>query len=310
MRILLLLIFCLQGCLLGAEEMKIALIQPRVAEGSDPCKTIEISMVRGELRKAFCRQSGYQVLTRTDVDAILAEHCFQQSGLVDDVQRQKVGNMTGAHYLCLSTITKEATQLYIEAYLINIETGQMTNSATQYANIKDGDYSTLPSPCNELAKEMLNEITACHKNSQSKSIKTLNAALTDVQDVYIDLGLPSGTRWMEKNIEGLFSYDEVISKYSENLPSKQQFDELKHFCKWIWTSVGYKVLGPNGKSIILPVNGWRTCSGCISDVGQHSYYWSSTPYNSAYIWTLHIATGGVFTCESRMCGGRSVRLVR
>ena len=43
MRQNLLLIFCILGLLVSAEEKKIALLQPRVAEGSDSCKTIEIN---------------------------------------------------------------------------------------------------------------------------------------------------------------------------------------------------------------------------------------------------------------------------
>ncbi len=310
MKKIFLFIFCLQGILIGAQEMKIALVQPRIAEGSDPCKTIEISMVRGELRKAFCRQSGYQVLTRTDVDAMLAEHGFQQSGMVDDVQRQKVGVMTGAQYLCLSTITKESTQLYIEAYLVNIETGQMTNSATQYANIKDGDYSALPTPCNELAKEMLGEIGNEPQMPQTGSVQVFNVVSPDPVNNYIDLGLPSGTRWMDKDIDGLYSYDEAMSKYGENMPSKQQYEELKQSCQWIWTNNGYKVVGPNKKSITFSAKGWRNCSGSIGDVGQHGYYWSSTPYNSAYIWSIHFTSGVISVNECRICGWRSIHLVQ
>lgn len=141
-----------------AEDMTIALLQPRVAEGSETCLPIELNMVRGELRNAFGRESNYKILTRQEVDALLKEHDFQRSGLVDDTQRKQIGIMTGAQYICVSTITKYKTQLYVEAYLVNIETGQMTNPATRYVNIKDEDYSLLQGPCNELAREMLGEI--------------------------------------------------------------------------------------------------------------------------------------------------------
>ncbi len=161
-----------------AEDVKLALLQPLTVPGSTECNPMEISMVRGELRKAFGWQSDFQVLTRMDVDAMLKEQGFQRSGMVDDNQRKQVGVMTGAQYICVSSITKYGSQLYIEAYLVNVETGQMTNPATQYANVKNEDYSTLPASCNALAEEMLGAIAgSAHKspkvggvhNSRSKA---------------------------------------------------------------------------------------------------------------------------------------------
>ncbi len=117
-------------------------------------------MVRGELRKELGRHPGYQVVTRLDVDAILKEMGFQQSGMVNDAQRKKVGDMTGAQYICVSTITRYSTQLYIEAYLVNVETGQMNNPVTQYAKIINDDYSTIRTSCNAMASEMLGNISS------------------------------------------------------------------------------------------------------------------------------------------------------
>lgn len=151
----------------NAENVKLALLQPLTVPGSTECNPMEISMVRGELRKAFGWQSDFQVLTRMDVDAMLKEQGFQRSGMVDDAQRKQVGIMTGAQYICVSSITKYNTQIYIEAYLVDIETGQMTNPASQYINVKNEDYSTLPTACGELAKEMLGEIGG-NENKTSK----------------------------------------------------------------------------------------------------------------------------------------------
>ena len=141
MKRLLFILFSVLSLTVMAEDVKLALLQPLTTPGSTACNPMEISMVRGELRKAFGWQSNFQVLTRMDVDAMLQEQGFQRSGMVDEAQRKKVGAMTGAQYICVSTITKYNTQLYIEAYMVDVETGQMTNPATQYVNIKNEDYS-------------------------------------------------------------------------------------------------------------------------------------------------------------------------
>ena len=193
MKKLIIFLFSMLAIIAKADEMKMALLQPRVAEGSDPCRPIELNMVRGELRKAFGWQSKFQVLTRTDVDAMLQEHGFQQTGMVEDAQRKQVGEMTGAQYICVSTITKDGTQLYIEAYLVNIETGQMTNPATQFANVVDGDYGKLQAPCNELAKEMLGELGSLSKsvleNTSSSSTETFSDEIKEaLEKGYVQMG--------------------------------------------------------------------------------------------------------------------------
>lgn len=300
------ILLCLFALMASAEEIKMALLQPRVAEGSAPCKPIELNMIRGELRKAFGWQSEFQVLTRTDVDAMLKEHGFQQTGMVDDNQRKQVGIMTGAQYICVSTVTKDGTQLYIESYLVDIETGVMTNPATQFANVLNNDYSTLQEPCNQLAKEMLGELGGHKKSSGVTGRKS-----SQVPAGYVDLGLPSGTLWKAENEDcGLIKYDQAVNFYGSSLPTKEQWEELKDNCLWTWTGNGYKVKGKSGESIFLSAAGWRYCDGTLSSVGSGGYYWSSTPNGSGYAWYLGFSSGGVYMSNYDRCLSRSVRLVR
>lgn len=155
---------------------------------------------------------------------------------------------------------------------------------------------------------------------------------------YVDLGLPSGTKWATCNI-GASSPEEygnyyawgettIKSSYDSNnsrtygkdkselrssgiidgngnltpaydaaranwggswrMPTNAEFKELFFECSWAWTTQGgkngYRVTGPNGKTIFLPCARWR--SGTSLDyAGESGCYWSSTPgddSNSAY----------------------------
>lgn len=308
MRKLLIILFCMLGMVARAEEMKMALLQPRVAEGSDACRPIELNMVRGELRKAFGWQSNFQVLTRTDVDQMLKELGFQQSGMVDDNQRKKVGEMTGAQYICVSTITKDGTQLYIESYLVYVESGQMTNPATQYANVLNNDYSTLQNPCNELAKEMLGELGGVPKKSvqvetPNKPVSTIindkpvnlvsNNKSSEVPEGYVDLGLPSGTLWKTYNENcGQLTYEEAMTRFGNNLPTKEQWEELVGCCSWTWTGSGYKVTASNNETLYFTVDGIFTDKKKKKKTkdGQFGMYWSSTPTDISSMdkWTQRI----------------------
>lgn len=308
MRKLLLILFSMLAVYASA-EVKMALLEPRVAEGSDACRPIELNMVRGELRKAFGWQSDFQVLTRTDVDQMLKELGFQQSGMVNDSQRKKVGEMTGAQYICISTITKDGTQLYIESYLVDVETGQMTNPATQFANVQNNDYSTLQEPCNALAKEMLGELGGGKRKSSGVAAKSAAG--------YVNLGLPSGTLWKAENEDcGLITYDQAYNFYGNSFPSKEQWEELKNNCLWTWQDNGYKVKGKNGESIFLPAAGYRDLDGTIKWVGEYGAYVSSTPSyeNSTFgghHWGVAFRSNNIYLSDSYIdaCGA-SVRLVK
>ncbi|HJJ45480.1 MAG TPA: hypothetical protein O0Y17_00165 [Methanocorpusculum sp.] len=48
---------------------------------------------------------------------------------------------------------------------------------------------------------------------------------------YVDLGLPSGTLWKDKNESGgFYTYDEAMKAFGNNLPTMEQFEEprFKH----------------------------------------------------------------------------------
>lgn len=132
---------------------------------------------------------------------------------------------------------------------------------------------------------------------------------------YVDLGLPSGTLWKavnESDEDGFFSYDEAVSQFGSQLPTKEQWEELKDCCEWTWSESqeGCKVTGQNGKSVFLPAAGNRYCSGSVRGVGSSGDYWSSTPDGSDYAWDLLFGSGGVLVLNGSRCLGFSVRLVQ
>ncbi len=129
---------------------------------------------------------------------------------------------------------------------------------------------------------------------------------------YVDLGLPSGTLWKDKNESGYYNYDAAIRSFDSKLPTKEQFEELKNSCTWTWTGSGYKLVGPSGEYIILPALGYRTCNEIhYYSVGSIGYYWTSTLYpKSSKVWNLWFSEYGVDMNDCERCLGLSVRLVQ
>ena len=186
----------------------------------------------------------------------------------------------------------------------------------------------------------------------------------------VDLGLPSGTLWADRNVGAdspedygdYFAWGETEPKSTYNLsnykwcrgsfdtmtkyctksstgtvdnktvldleddaayvnmgtewrmPTIDERKELYIKCTWTWTTQngtkGYRVTGPNGKSIFLPAAGFRSDSNLIG-AGSDGCYWTSSllesyPYSA---WLLEFnslrrTTGGNFRYN-----GHTVRAV-
>lgn len=143
--------------------------------------------------------------------------------------------------------------------------------------------------------------------------------------VWVDLGLPSGMLWRSHNERGYYTHEQACEKYGSMLPDKSDFEELQEYCTWTWTGCGYKVVGPNGASIVLPAaGGTQDCdmTGSIAMMGVSGTYCSASSsedeVGSACFFAIEegltdraCITGDVLAMiPSNMCIGSSVRLVK
>lgn len=180
--------------------------------------------------------------------------------------------------------------------------------------VTDGeDYQTIQEKARKAEEERIKaeEEERIKAEEERKAAEERRAAELKAQGL-VDLGLPSGTLWRDKNEEGgFYTYGQAMAKFGDRLPTKEQFKELTSKCQWSWTGSGYKVTGPNGNSITLPAAGYLGCDdGRVSSVGYSGNYWSSTPDIPAYAWFLWLDSGDVRVSQFYRCIGRSVRLVQ
>ena len=84
---------------------------------------------------------------------------------------------------------------------------------------------------------------------------------------------------------------------SWRMPTWDELKELFNNCTWTWTTLngvkGYKVTGPNGKSIFLPAAGYRDGTE-TSSIGDVAGYWSVSlyDYSSHTVGALYSYEGG------------------
>jgi hypothetical protein len=186
---------------------------------------------------------------------------------------------------------------------------------------------------------------------------------------YVDLGLPSGTLWADRNVGAdspeaygdYFAWGETttksiydwstykwcqswttMTKYCTKssygtvdnktvldleddaayvnmgaewrMPTETQMSELRSKCTWAWPTQngtkGYKVTGPNGKSIFLPAAGYRNGSG-LNNAGSNGGFWSVSLEESypSGAWSLSFNSGNCGTYDCDRCNGLTVRAV-
>lgn len=134
----------------------------------------------------------------------------------------------------------------------------------------------------------------------------------DENDVYVDLGLPSGVQWKAQNEPGYSDYTSfAISDLYYAMPTNEQWTELVEECQWTWTGNGCNVVGPNGNSIFLPADGYLDCSGNpVETPSVRGCYWSYTPYSALYGWYLFFDRSSQFLHSTDNCARLSIRLVK
>lgn len=155
-------------------------------------------------------------------------------------------------------------------------------------------------------------LVACEKNAEISS---------PTEDGYVDLGLPSGTKWKNVNEHnpqdqsgfGFYTFQEAYSAFGNSIPTKAQCEELINKCTWKWTGNGCKVVGTNGNFITFPANGFRDSKdGGVWYNTLRGCYWTTTrsPSPENY-WTMDFGSGGqIISDQGYRNTGHSVRLVR
>jgi hypothetical protein len=131
------------------QDKRVAMLEPLI-KGGDVTK-IEKEIILAALETAITGTPGYKAFTRVDVNQITKELSFQESGMVNDAQRQKIGQLSGASLICISQLTA-GENIHIKCSLVDVETGEIVNVADQLMEKNEKD---IYAGCQTLAATML-----------------------------------------------------------------------------------------------------------------------------------------------------------
>ena len=245
----------------------------------------------------YFRPAGYTMIERTQIDRIIDEQQLQRSSLTES-QMVRIGELLNLSKIVIGDVNIVMGQYNVDVRVINVESG--TIAATEGATFAGSSYRET---MKNLAQKLAGQIAI-------GGGPTVGGTPVQESD-YVDLGLPSGTLWKSKNEKGMYyTYEEAVSQFGDQLPTREQFAELRAFCTWTWNGKGYVVKGGNGNSITLPAAGIRYCNGSVDEVGTDGYFWSSSPGDSGSALSFYFDSGKVGMGNSPRCPGQSVRLVQ
>lgn len=294
-KLLIILLSALSLTAVAQNKKTVAVLDPICRDNS--VNVFFQQMVRGAMESAVTMSNEYEAYDRSAFDQIQKEQAFQRTGAVNDSQIKKMGELAGVDYVLVSEVSAYEGYLSAIIKILNVTTGKYDKSADDFMELKP---EAVKSKCREMASSLFGSSPT--KTSMSKK---------QVPTGYVDLGLPSGTLWKAENEDcGLIEYDQAVNFYGSNLPTIEQWEELKNNCLWTWTGNGYKVKGKSGESIFLSAAGYGNCDGTLDGVGLYGLCWSSTPYGSGYAWGLYFNSGSVVMFRDKRCSSQSVRLVK
>ena len=136
-------------------------------------------------------------------------------------------------------------------------------------------------------------------------------SFTTLDNIYVDLGLPSGTLWATCNVGAdtpedygdYFAWGETDAAAANwgngwRMPTKEEWQELYQNTTVTWTTQngvnGSRFTASNGNSLFLPAAGYRW-GGELYYVGIYGFFWSSSLYagNPDDAWYLRFGGAGV-----------------
>ena len=151
-----------------AQTKRIAILETIDKEDKVPY-AVEV-MVRSNLTKVISNTEGYEGYDRVNISQIMDEHDFERTGLVNEEQIRRLGEIAGADYLLISEAVKfDESNIFVTAKILNVESAKTEGSENALMGMTAQD---IQHGCESLANRLLglpDPTTQNHANSPNTS---------------------------------------------------------------------------------------------------------------------------------------------
>ena len=133
-----------------AQTKSVAILETYCADNS--ISSAYLMMIGSNLETGIIKNPQYTAYNRAQVNALISEHKFQRSGLVNDSEIRRLGQMAGVDYVLASEAALLEKQVFVTAKVLNVETGQYEMSDNE---LMDFNPSAIQRGCQNLAAKLL-----------------------------------------------------------------------------------------------------------------------------------------------------------
>lgn len=182
-----------------AQTKKVAILEVVDREGR--MEYSQKMMLRANMARAVANTNGYEAYDRSDVDAIMSEHEFQRTGLVNEDQIRQLGEMTGVSLILVTEgVLTGTNSVFVSAKILNVETAKVEIMDNMTMGLSAAD---MQQGCMQLAKRLFG-VTATSSAIEKYNIERMGT------NEYIYLG-----KYMDKREYELFLRNNCPQAYSQ-----------------------------------------------------------------------------------------------
>ena len=134
-----------------AQRKSVAILETFCAE--DNIGKAYLIMIGSNIETGIINNPQYTAYNRAQIQSIIKEHNFQTSGLVNDNEVRRLGQMVGVDYVLASEAALVGQQVFVTAKVLNVETGSYEMSANA---LMDFNPAAIQAGCENLAVDLLN----------------------------------------------------------------------------------------------------------------------------------------------------------
>ncbi|NQT96425.1 MAG: hypothetical protein HQ562_01655 [Candidatus Marinimicrobia bacterium] len=151
--VLLIILFWVSGQSVGPEESLATPIAVLTLEGKGVTQQ-EAEILTERLRSALVQDGRYQVVERTQMETILAEQGFQQSGCMSNECLIQAGLILGVQQMVGGTVGKIGSSYAVDLRLFDVETSEIIKAVTRnYQGAIDGLLAIMSEVAVDLAND-------------------------------------------------------------------------------------------------------------------------------------------------------------
>ena len=255
------------------------------------------AFIRSSLTDAITNSEGYTGFC--DVSIVSLEYNFERTGTISRETLSVIYQRYAAQYVLVSEINAlDRESVLLTARIINTNTGEIINSATQRA-VPDLDY--LPAACNQLVGKLLREQPATASAQQPAASKRAAAAFfSSSSSVQTSAPAPAVRTYKVGDYIEINGVGGIVFTVWNDGKNGKAVSLKEWACDWNDAKQRCSSLGqgwhlPTKSELIAVRNNRDAVNATLSSMAEgtirDSDYWSSEEYSDVRAWSVYMDGG-------------------